>query len=110
MYRPSEPFNTTAILYNPTTTIDKGVAVKEYNSVGKINCLAKTYGGTESVVNDVYSVIDTVNIETWYRDDITSESRLMIGNKMYEVMGVPEDISFRHQFLKFKVRGVRGGS
>lgn len=110
MYRPSEPFNTSAILYNPTTTVEKGVTVKEYAEVGTINCLAKTYGGTESTVNDVYSVIDTVNIETWYREDITSESRLEIENKMYEVIGVPEDISFRHQFLKFKVRGVQGGT
>lgn len=110
MYRPSEPFNTSATLLNPTTTVVKGVTIKEYEAVGTINCLAKSYGGTETTVNDVYSVIDTVNIETWYREDITSESRLVIHGKMYEVIGVPEDISFRHQFLKFKVRGVRGGS
>lgn len=110
MYRPTEPFNTTVMLYNPKTEIVKGVPVKTYEFVDKVHCLFKTYGGTESSVNDVYSVIDTANIETWYREDITSESQLRIGSKTYEVIGVPEDISQRHQFLKFKVRGVQGGT
>lgn len=110
MYRPSEPFNTRALLYNAKTETVKGVPVKKYEYVGEINCLFKTYGGTETSINDVYSVIDTATVETWYREDITASSQLRIGSKTYEVLGVPEDISLRHQFLKFKVRGVQGGS
>ena len=110
MYRPTEPFNTTAMLYNAKTKTIKGVLVKEYEYVDTINCLFKTFGGTETSINDVYSVIDTANVETWYREDITSSSQLRIGSKTYEVIGVPEDISQRHQFLKFKVRGIEGGT
>lgn len=109
-YRPSEPFSTVVELLNPTYRTVKGVRVKDLVSAGFINCSFKTYGGTESTTNDVLSVIDTANIETWYRPDITSASQIKLGTKTYEVIGEPEDIEQRHQFLKFKVRGVRGGT
>ena len=109
-YRPSEPFTTVISLYNPTYTTVKGVSVKEYHLEGTLNCSFKTYGGTESMVNDQLTVVDTANVETWYRPDITSASQIRLGSKVYEVLGEPEDIEQRHQFLKFKVRGVKGGA
>ena len=109
-YRPKEPFNTVVTLYNSTYKNVKGVTVKEYQLVGTLNCNFKTYGGTESMVNGVLTVIDTANVETWYRPDITSSSQIRLGAKVYEVMGEPEDIEQRHQFIKFKVRGVKGGT
>lgn len=110
-YRPSEPFSTPLQLFNPTYETVKGVAVKKYPEQGElIWCSFKTYGGTETTVNDQLSVVDTANVETWYRPDITSASQLRLGAKVYEVMGEPEDIEQRHQFLKFKVRGVKGGA
>ena len=112
MYRPSEPFTTKLELFNPTYSTVKGVTVKNYpdTPTDVINCSFKTYGGTEQTVNDVYSVIDTANVETWFRSDITSASIFKLGYKEYEVVGEPEDISMRHQYLKFKVRAVRGGA
>lgn len=110
-YRPSEPFTTAVQLFNPTYETVKGVAVKKYPEQGElIWCSFKTYGGTETTVNDQLSVVDTANVETWYRPDITSASQIRLGAKVYEVMGEPEDIEQRHQFLKFKVRGVKGGA
>lgn len=110
-YRPSEPFTTPVELFNPTYSDVKGRTVKTYPESGEvIMCSFKTYGGTESTVNDQVTVIDTANVETWYRPDITSGSQIVLGAKRYEVMGEPEDIEQRHQFLKFKVRGVKGGA
>lgn len=109
-YRPKEPFTTPIELYNATTTTVKGVTKKAYELIDTIMCSFKTYGGTESNVNEVYSVIDTANIETWYRPDITSSSQIKVNGKTYEVIGEPEDIELRHQFIKFKVRGVKGGA
>jgi len=111
-YRPSEPFTTPIELLNVSElkTV-RGVDVPVYPEKGEtIFCSFKTYGGTESNVNGVLSVIQTANVETWYRPDITSSSRLRLGSQTYEVMGEPEDIEQRHQFLKFKVRGVKGGT
>lgn len=109
-YRPREPFSTIVELFNPTYTTVKGVRVKSWTKTDDISCSFKTYGGTESITNDVLAVIDTANIETWYRPDITSASQIRLGTKVYEVIGEPEDIEQRHQFLKFKVRGVKGGT
>ena len=109
-YRPKEPFSTVVELLNPTYTTVKGVRTKVYTSLGNIFCSFKTYGGTETVDNDVLSVIDTANIETWFRPEITSASQIKLGLKTYEVVGEPEDIEQRHQYMKFKVRGVKGGT
>lgn len=110
-YRPTEPFTTPAELFNPTYETVLGVTKKVYPETGeRIFCSFKTYGGTESNINDQLVVVDTANIETWYRPDITSASMIRLGAKDYEVMGVPEDIEQRHQFLKFKVRAVTGGT
>lgn len=109
-FRPKEPFNTTLELYNPTTVNVKGVIIKDWAKVSDINCSFKTYGGSETTTNDVLTVIDTANVVTWYRPDIKSNSQLRLGSKIYELMGEPEDIDLRHQFLKFKVRGVKGGT
>ena len=110
-YKPSFPYSTAVELVNPTYETVKGVTKKVYPETGEvIFCSFKTYGGTESATNDVLTVIDTANVETWYRPDITSASQIRLGAKVYEVMGEPEDIEQRHQFLKFKVRGVKGGT
>lgn len=110
MYRPKEPFTTTLLLLNPTYNTVKGVTKKVYEPVDTIYCSFKTYGGTETTINDVYTVVDTANVETWFRPDITSASRVKLGDTEYEVIGVPENISQRNQYVKFKVRSVRGGA
>lgn len=111
MYRPKEAFTTPIHLLNPTYTSVKGVTVKEFPETGElIFCSFKTYGGTETTVNGVLTVINTANVETWYRPDITSASRIKLGSSVYEVMGEPENIDQRSQFMKFKVRGVNGGT
>lgn len=110
-YRPG-PFTTAAILYNPTYPTTKGVRTKTWPAQGeRINISLKTYMGTETINNDVITVQNTAIIETWYRPDITPESRIEVveSGQAYEVLGVPEDIELRHQFLKFRVQAIKGG-
>jgi len=111
MYKPDLPYDTPVELFNPTYETVKGVTKKVYPEKGEsVFCKFKTYGGTETTVNGQLTVIDTANVETWYRPDITSASLIRLGSKKYEVMGEPEDVEQRHQILKFKVRGVKGGT
>ena len=115
-YKPSFPFNVPMYLLTPTTTTVKGVAVKRYPEPTEgelIYCSFKTYGGTESNNNGVYTVLDTANIETWYRPDIKASCRLCFAEntaKVYEIIGEPENINMRNQFMKFKVQSVKGGA
>lgn len=70
----------------------------------------KTYGGTETNVNGVYSIIDTADIVAFYRPDIKTNCRItnLKTGAVYSVIGVPENIDERNQFVKFKVERVKG--
>ena len=110
-FSPSAPFATKAELQNPSYITQKGVRVKTFTKTDDININFKTYMGTETVNNDVITVQNTAIVETWYRPDITPESRIKIleNGQVYEVLGVPEDIELRHQYLKFRVQAIKGG-
>lgn len=71
---------------------------------------ARSYGGTERIVNDKYVIVDTLSVETWYRPDLTSEKllRLLDDGSVWEIINTPEDINRRHQWLVFKVQRYKG--
>lgn len=114
-FKITSPLTTPLMLLIPTETKAYGVATKQFPDV-KDGILFygsfKTYGGTEKTVDGIYSIEDTANIETWYRPDITSNCRVAIAgtNAIYEIIGEPENINMRNQYLKFKVRRIKGGA
>jgi hypothetical protein len=89
----------------------KGVRKKVYSSPIMFYGSFATWGGTERTENDLLVVENTAVIETWYRPDITSECRitnLWSGTK-YEIIADPENIEMRNQYLRFKIRAIKGG-
>lgn len=111
-YKPSFPFNVPARIVHATFEKVNGVNVKTFTEGYQIFVSAKSYGGTEKVVNDQYLIIDTLSIETWFRPDIKSEDyiRLLDDNSLWEILNTPEDIDRRHQYLKFKVQRYKGNA
>ena len=114
-FRPSATFTVPLMLLIPTYGNVSGVNVKSFPALADgvlIYGNFKTYGGTELDVNGVYSVEDTAQIQTWFRPDIKSDCRIGVPstNGIYEIIGEPENIEMRNQFLSFKVRRVRGGA
>ena len=109
---PSTPFSTTVMLMVPIYGVVKGTDVKTFEDKDMINCSFKSFGGTEQSTNDLYTVIDTAYVETWYRPDIKSDCRIRVmkTGKIYEILGEVENIDMRNQFAKFKVRAVKGGA
>ncbi len=121
MYRPNEAAQmaTPLRLQVPKYATFGGVNKKTYeNKDGVIMANFKTFGGTEKEVNGLLVIEDTAQIVCWYNPDIKSNCRVVIldGNedtanaRCYEILGEPENIEMRNQFLKFKVRRVRGGA
>lgn len=115
MYRPAESaqMTTPLRLQVPVTSVSYGVKEKLWQDVdGVVNANFKTYGGSEIVSNGVLTVEDTAQVVCWYRPDIKSDCRLvrLTDGETFEVLGEPENIEMRNQFLKFKVRRVRGGA
>lgn len=112
-YKPQAPFSVPFVILTPTATTVKGVPTKTYTEGKTVyNGTFRTFGGTESTENGLYSVIDTATLETWYTPDITADCRIKIlqtGN-IYEVVGTPENIQLRNQFLKCRLKAVKGGA
>ena len=114
MYRPIEAaqMTTATRLQTPVSGKAFGVSTKTYaDASGVVMVNWKSYGGTETSSNGVLSVEDTAQICCWYRPDIRSDCRLvrLSDGAVYEVIGEPENIEMRNQFLKFKVKRVKGG-
>ena len=114
MYRPTSEMTTALILQKPS-------GISSYNGVRTntgytddshvIYANFKTYGGTETQVNGVLEIIETAEVVCWYRPDIASNCRIKRADNgaVYEILNEPENIELRNQFLKFKVRRVKGG-
>ena len=114
-YRPSTPFDTALIVLKPTYEKVAGVRTKvlpDLKDGFKINAAFRSYGGTETTVDGVYSIVDTVDVETWYRPDITSDCIIVVAatSAKYRIINEPENINNRNQFLKFKLERVKGGA
>lgn len=117
-YRPKQPFNTPLAILKPENVTIKGSMKKKYPNVEEVAeddrffASFKTFGGTETAKNDVLVVEDTANVETWYRPDIKSDCRIAMidTGAVYEVLGEPENINMRNQYLKFKVKRIKGGA
>ena len=92
----------------PQMAVLKGLKSKygEYIVYGSL----KTFGGTMVDNNGIVSIENTATIDTWYRPDIKADCRLYMldDGSTYELMGDPENINRRNQFLKLKVKRVGG--
>lgn len=117
MFRPAEINNldTALKLLTPTYSNTDGVRkktypAKPYADSPTIFANFKTKGGTETEINGVYTILDTAQVVTWYRPDIKGDCRIarLPDGAVYEVMGEPENVDNRGQFIIFKVQRVKG--
>lgn len=110
------PFCTPMYILNPVYRTSKGVRSQVYPDPSdltedeRIFGTFRSYGGTDTQSNDLTVVEKTGYIDTWYRPDIKSDTRLYIVDTQdsYEILGDPEDINMRHQYLKIRVRKIGG--
>lgn len=110
-YKPSAPFTVPAFLLIPKTTSVKGVTKKVFApETEPFFCSFKTFGGTELQSNNAIVIENTGVIETWYDPKIKANCNIRIDNVDYEILGTPENIDMRNQYLKFRVRAIKGGA
>lgn len=109
-YQPQTPFLTPCKLLKRTTTKVNGVNQETFTESDDFMCSAKSYGGTEKVVNDVYVIEDTWTVDTWYNPKIAKgdKIRFLDDNREYEIMNNPENINRRGQYMRFKVVAIGG--
>ena len=112
-YKPSAPFNVAMKLLKPVSMVVQGVTKKTFTRPEESELFYgsfRTFGGTESISNDVYTIINTAVIDTWYRPDITANCQVYICDTgdTYDIISDPENIDFRNQYLQFKVKKIGG--
>lgn len=99
-------------LLKPTAASYHGVSAPTYPAKGDVIFVRwKSFGGTESVVDGVYSVIDTAYVTCRYRPDIKSDCRLKRPDgAVYQIKGEPENIDLDNRIIAFHVERVKGGA
>lgn len=115
MYIPksAKQMRTPVTLLSPAETKKyNGVAYREeHREIGVIFVNWKSFGGTETTVNGVYSIEDTAQVTTRYRPDIKANCHLKLADgRIYEILGEPENPDMANRWLVFKVRRVKGGA
>ena len=114
-FKLSAPLTVAMILLVPAYEKVLGVESKTFPDIADgipFNGNFRTFGGTERDVNGVYSIEDTAIVETWYDPAIKSDCRIAIRDSgaVYEIINEPENVELRNQYLKFRVRRVKGGA
>ncbi len=109
-YQPSVPFTVPALHLKRTTVKVNGVKQEKFTEGAKFFCAAKSYGGTEKVVNGVYVIEDTWQIDAWYNPDFGKGDRIRFldDNTEFEILASPENINRRGQYMRFKVSAIGG--
>ena len=110
-YQPQLPFNVPFKVLKRTVEKINGVNQESFaESEAVLYCSAKSYGGTEKVVNGVYVVEDTWQIDTWFNPLLSKGDRICFldDNTEFEILASPENISRRGQYMRFKVVRING--
>lgn len=113
-FNPNAPFDVAFKLLIPTWSTSKGVPQKAFPDPSKVDqirfCSFKTYGGTEGWNNEIYTIIDTAHVVTWFDPAITADCRIYLceTGETWDVISRPENINMRHQFMQFKVQKTGG--
>lgn len=111
-YRPKEidELRSAVELLIPTYKDYNGVKNKIYPKNGKtIFVNFKSKGGTEVVLNDVRTVLDTADVVTWFDPEIKSDCAIKLDSgAIYEIKGEPENVELQRQYIMFKVQRYKG--
>lgn len=111
-YQPSVPFSVPALHLKRSDEPEKVNGVLQYTYTDGVQffCAAKSYGGTENVVNGVVVIEDTWQIDAWYNPAFGKGDRIRFldDNSEFEILASPENINRRGQYMRFKVSRIGG--
>jgi hypothetical protein len=109
-YQPQVPFAVPAMHLKRKTEKINGVNQETFTESGMFYCSAKSYGGTERIVNDVFVIEDTWQIDTWYNPAFGKGDRIRFldDGSEFELLASPENINRRGQYMRFKVSRIGG--
>lgn len=109
-YKANLPFSTPAKILKRSVSKINGVNQETFTEGAEFFCSAKSYGGTEKVVNGVTVIEDTWQIDAYYSPDLKKGDRIQFldDNSVFEVLASPENINRQGKFMRFKVSAIGG--
>ncbi len=110
-YKANLPFSTPAKHLKRSVNKINGVNQETFTEAKEeFFCSAKSYGGTEKVVNGVSVIEDTWQVDAYYNPDFGKGDRIRFldDNKVYEILASPENINRQGKFMRFKVSAIGG--
>ena len=110
-YEANLPFDIPALHLKRTLTKINGVNQENFTEAEKpFFCSAKSYGGTEKVVNGVVVIEDTWIVDAYYNPTFSKgdKIRFLDDNSEFEILASPENINRRGQYMRFKAVGIGG--
>lgn len=107
-YTMQERYSTPCRVLIPSVEKINGVVTKTYKEGKVFFASVKAYGGTESVLNNVFVIQDTLTIETFYREDVKGDCKLQLMDdfSIWEILNTPEQIDREKKTITFKVRRI----
>lgn len=118
-FKPTAPFSTPMKILIPSYQTTKGVRTPVYPEPDDLPDATflffgnvRSFLGSITTENDLSVSENTAYIDTWYRPDIRSNCRVYFceTGDVYEVIGEPEDIEMRHQYLRIRTRKIGGAA
>ena len=118
-FKPLAPFNVPMKVLIPTYATVKGVRQQTFADPASLADETylffgsfRSFVGSITTENDLAVTMNTAYVETWFRPDIKSNCRIYLCDTgdTYEVVGDPEDIELRHQYLKIRVQKIGGAA
>lgn len=115
-YKPSAPFAVAMKLLKPIATSVQGVTRKTFENPDDVTGVFfgsfRTFGGTERESNGVYTLEDTATVDCWFDPRIKANCRIYVCETAatYEIIGTPENIDMRNQYMRLKIRRVGGAA
>lgn len=110
-YVPTGVLNTPCRIHHAEYEVVNGVNTPCYIPDEKVIFLAcKSYGGSEKVVDNQYTIIDTMTFVGYYDPTLKAQDLIEIvkdGTK-WEILNTPENVDLRGAFMTFKARRYHG--
>lgn len=109
MFKPTLPYDIVCQWLVPKFEKVNGVNKISYSDGEYFCCRMKSYGGREQTINDVYSIIEQWNVETYYNPEVNGHYRIKIVNdgSVWEILANPENVEMRNKFMLFKIERVK---
>lgn len=112
MFKILNNFNVPITIFKSENKKVNGINTKVFTEIGNAFCSFRGFGGTEKVINDMIVVEDTAVVELFYNPQIKNDCKLVLpldNNSEWEILSV-ENIDMRNQYLKLRVRRLKGNA